>query len=148
MVLLDFLGCKFLHQRTGCLSSASCWTFLPWLLSVMDCDAKVEEKINPFLPRLPLIRAFCHGKAEASAGWYASTLAASRTATSRKNPRQAFSTSSLVLTLRSCWLPDPHWLNGCLSCVRMLSALSTVLSERRGAKSVQTPHSPHTLPYT
>ena len=58
---------------------------------------EVEEEINPFLPRLPLVRAFYHGKDEPSAGWYVSTLAASRTATSRKNPRQAFSTSSLVL---------------------------------------------------
>lgn len=36
----------------------------------------------------------------------------------------------------------------CLSCVRMLSALSTVLSEGRGEKSMQTPHPAHTLPYT
>lgn len=94
---------EFLHQRECCLPSASCWKFLPWLLSVMDCDPEMEEEINPFLPKLPLVRAFCHGKAEASAGWYVSTLAAFRTATPRKNLRQAFSTSSLVLTLRSCW---------------------------------------------
>lgn len=93
---------EFLHHREGCLSSASCWKFLPWLLSVMDCDAEVEEETNPFLSKLPLVSAFCHGKAKASAGWYVSTLAASRRATFWKNPRQAFSTSSLVLTLRSC----------------------------------------------
>lgn len=93
---------EFLHQREGCLPLASCWKFLPWLLSVMDCDAEVEEETNPFLSKLPVVRAFCHRKAEESAGWYVSTLAASRTATSRKNPRQALSTSSLALTLRSC----------------------------------------------
>lgn len=27
----------------------------------MDCDVEVEEEINPFLPKLPLVRAFCHG---------------------------------------------------------------------------------------
>jgi hypothetical protein len=46
-----------LHQ---CLPPGSCFETLLWLSSMLGCDRANISQMNPFLPKLLVVRVFCH----------------------------------------------------------------------------------------